>query len=180
MSESLNPPCSVCINKLMKCHYCICVPKISATIVWEIHKKTCCWTTLAYFIYLLLVKTNGVALLEPLRRAKDCSFPSPADSPPAPLPEKGQTPLALDPLPPILRDKAYLVSSWSFRSGWCPDAPNSLLKPKSGKQKCTKWECIRGDFTCWWGSIYRLLVWQLHTVKQPIVRSWWPAGSNVF
>lgn len=57
-------------------------------------------------IYLLLVKTNGVAFLEPLRRAKDCSFPSLAVSPPAPLPEKGQTPLALDPLPPILRDKA--------------------------------------------------------------------------
>lgn len=57
-------------------------------------------------IYLLLVKTNGVAFLEPLRRAKDCSFTSEDASLPAPLPEKGQTPLALDPLPPILRDKA--------------------------------------------------------------------------
>lgn len=67
-----------------------------------------------HFIYLLLVKTNGVAFLEPLRRAKDCSFPSLAESLPAPLPEKGQTPLALDPLPPMLRDKASLFTSWSF------------------------------------------------------------------
>lgn len=57
-------------------------------------------------IYLLLVKTNGVAVLEPLRRVNDCSFPSLDVSPPAPLPENGQIPLALDPLPPILRDKA--------------------------------------------------------------------------
>lgn len=70
-----------------------------------------CWVNPTFFfhsciIYLLLVKTNGVAFLELLRRARDCSFPSLDGSPPAPLPEKGQTPLALDPLPPILRDKA--------------------------------------------------------------------------
>lgn len=58
--------------------------------------------------YLLRVKTKGVALLEPLSRATDCSVPSLEWSPPAPPPEKGHTPLALDPLPPILRDEACL------------------------------------------------------------------------
>lgn len=56
--------------------------------------------------HLLRVKTKGVALLEPLRRAIDCSVPSLEGSPAAPPPEKGHTPLALDPLPPILRDQA--------------------------------------------------------------------------
>lgn len=58
--------------------------------------------------HLLRVKTKGVALLEPLSRATDCSVPSLEGSPPAPPPEKGHTPLALDPLPPILRDEACL------------------------------------------------------------------------
>lgn len=62
-----------------------------------------------WYIYLLLVKTNGVAFLEPLSRAKDCSLPSLADSPPAPVPGNNQAPLALDPLPPILKDNTWLV-----------------------------------------------------------------------
>lgn len=57
-------------------------------------------------VYLLLVKTNGVAFLEPRRRAKHCSLTSPGASPPAPELVKGQTPLVLDPLPPIFIDDA--------------------------------------------------------------------------
>lgn len=59
-------------------------------------------------IYLLLVKTNGVAFLEPRRRAKHCSLISTGASPPAPELLKGQTPLVLDPLPPIFIDNALL------------------------------------------------------------------------
>lgn len=58
--------------------------------------------------HLLRVKTKGVAVLAPLTRATDWSFPSLEVSPPAPPPEKGHTPLVLDPLPPILRDEAWL------------------------------------------------------------------------
>ena len=54
--------------------------------------------------HLLLVKTNGVAFFNPRCRAKDWSMTSLAASPAAPDPPKGHTPLAFDPLPPILND----------------------------------------------------------------------------
>lgn len=60
------------------------------------------------------MKTYGVAFLEPFKRARDCSFPSLPES--LALPEKGQTPLALDPLPPIVRHKASLISTGSVQS----------------------------------------------------------------
>lgn len=90
----------------------ICIANVCVSIVCMDYFQTQGWDrkrpfnriSTVLFIYLLLVKTNGVAFLEPFSRARDCSFPSFPDSPP--LPEKGQTPLALDPLPPILRDKA--------------------------------------------------------------------------
>lgn len=65
---------------------------------------------IAYTTHLLLVKTNGVAFFNPRIRAKDCSLTSLAESPAAPDPPKGHTPLAFDPLPPILNDNRTLFS----------------------------------------------------------------------
>lgn len=82
--------------------------------------------------HLLRVKTKGVAVLEPLIRATDCSFPSLEASPPAPPPEKGHAPLALDPLPPILRDEAWLE----------PILSGGQRKHTSGQIRCRD-SCLR-------------------------------------
>lgn len=85
------------------------------------------------FLYLLLVKTNGVAFLEHFSRARDCSLPSAPESPP--LPVKGQEPLTLDPLPPILRDKTLFISSQCFRSARLARCSQFLSKARSWKSE---------------------------------------------
>lgn len=98
-----------------------------------------------HYIYLLLVKTKGVAPGKLRTLASVCSFPSLVGSSELPEPEKGQNPLDLEPLPPIF--------SCSTLFSRVPRLPVVLQcyctrwNVPSGCDTCEKWQ-IKGSFSC--------------------------------